>query len=83
MNGVALQQLDSVHCCRLRLVSRQLLDVLERISIQPVRAEHALDESPPPLSTILIAQRRLLGGGSGSQNRMLHGPRVAPEHDRI
>ena len=52
---------------RLRLPARQLLDVLERIPIQPVRTEHALDE-PPPLSTLLIAQCRLLGGRSGGQN---------------
>lgn len=67
---------------RLRLVGRQLLDVLERVSIQPAWAEHALDEPPPPLSTLLIAQRRLLGGRGGDHNRMLHDPRVAPEHDQ-
>src|ERR1700684_1690641 len=67
---------------RLGLVARQLLDVLERVSIQPIRAEHSLSEPPQALSALCIAQRRDLGGRGGAQNRMFHDPRVAPEHDQ-
>ena len=83
MNGASPpQQLDSVHRRSLRLVARQLLDVLERLPIQPVRAEHALGESPSSLGALLVAQRWLLSGRGGTQNRVLHDPRVAPEHDQ-
>ncbi len=77
----AFQQFDSVHCRRLRLVAHQLLDVLERVSIQPVRAEHALGESSQSLGALLVAQRRLLSRRGGDQNRMLHKPRIAREYD--
>ena len=66
---------------RLRLVARQLLDVLKRVPIQPIRAEHALSEPPQALGTLCIAQRGDLGGRGGAQNRMFHDPWVAPERD--
>lgn len=42
MNGaIAFQQLDGIHRRSLRLVVRQLLDVLKRIPIKPARAKDA------------------------------------------
>ena len=66
---------------RLRLVVRQLLDVLKRVPIKPIPTERSLDKSPAPLEALLVAQRRGLGSRGCAQNRMFHDPRVAPEHD--
>jgi hypothetical protein len=63
---------------RLGLVVRQLLDVLERVPIQPVRA-HALGEPPPPLGALLVTQRRLLSRRCSAQKENASRvPRVAP-----
>ena len=51
MNGASLCSNSTASTTgRLRLAGGQLLDVLERIPIQPVRTEHSLDKPPPPLS---------------------------------
>ena len=53
---IAFQQLRPAFTAgRLRFVVRQLLDVLERVPIKPIRAKHSLDESPAPFETLLVA----------------------------
>lgn len=55
--------------------------VVERLVIQPVRAEHSLDESLAPFEALLIRQRRtLLGAGDRALCWMRHDPRAAPGH---
>jgi hypothetical protein len=49
-----------------------LLDPLERVAIEPLRAAQPLGEQPQPLGALLISQQRLLGGREGARGGTLY-----------
>jgi hypothetical protein len=71
MNGASLRSSPTASTARLPLGVGQLLDVFERVAIQPVRPTQPLGEKPQPLGALLVAQRRLLRGRDRAQGRML------------